>query len=305
MSTVIQPTKMETTTTAFIGWMKLKQGASVNTCGAYTTDLQQLQKFLHAVEVSQWETVGSEHLVAFLITLREQRYAPTSIARKLAAMKSFFHYLLENGTISTDPTVSLSAPRVDREAPQAIEDEQIARLLEQIDTQYPIGMRDRAMLFLLYTTGMRVTEVVSLDLKDIDFEQNIVLCGASEGKLARRRALPLDEPTAAALRYYIHMGLPMLVRSNDEKALFVNHHGERLTRQGFWLILKGYARTIGIERLTPHTLRHSFAVNLLRKGAELRTVQEMLGHASISTTQMYRSMDTEPATGAIAIIGAC
>ncbi len=271
---------------AFVTQISTQQGASNNTCGAYRTDLKQLLLFVRSAGITKWAEVGSEHLVAYLIKLREQNYAPTSIARKLAAMKSFFHWQIETGTIATDPTVSLSAPRVDREAPPALNHGEVASLLSLIGAKDPIGLRDRAMLLLLSTTGMRVTEIVSLDIDSVNFERQSVLCGA--GRHGRRRCLPLDSQAIASLRAYLQLGRPRLVHGTGETALFVNHHGARLTRQGFWLIVKGHAHAAGLDSLTPHMLRHSFAVNLLQHGAELRTVQELLGHASISTTQMYR-----------------
>jgi integrase/recombinase XerD len=279
---------MEDLIATFIEQIGRQQGASANTCGAYTTDLRQLGIFLQSVGIADWTEVGSEHLVAFLIRLREQRYAPTSVARKLAAMKSFFHWLAEKNEGFLDPTTSLNAPRVDRDTPQALNSDEVTQLMNRINESAPIGLRDRAMLRLLYTTGMRVTEIVSLNLGDIDFERKSVLCGAQSIRHGRRRSLPLDDATIRSLRTYLQVGRPTLVQQADEVSLFVNHHGTRLTRQGFWLILKGYARLAGLTQLTPHTLRHSFAVNLLQHGAELRTVQELLGHASISTTQMYR-----------------
>ncbi len=282
---------MEEIITAFVERMN-GQHASLNTRGAYATDLRQLSRFLHsgpAPIVAAWAEVGSEHLVAYLLRLREQKYAPTSIARKLAAMKSFFHWLQEAGQIPTDPTASLSAPRVDRELPTAINAEDVASLLSLVAAQDPIGLRDRAMLQLLCSTGMRVTEIVSLNVADLNFERQSVLCASRPTKNGRRRFLPLDGDTMTTLHAYLEIGRPKLVHVAKEQGLFVNHHGARLSRQGFWLIIKSHARAAGLDALTPHSLRHSFAVNLLERGAELHVVQELLGHASILTTQMYRS----------------
>jgi integrase/recombinase XerD len=277
---------MEEQIAAYVAQIGAQQGASSNTCSAYGTDLRQLMLFARSVGVTEWSAIGSEHLVAYLLRLREQSYAPTSIARKLAAMKSFFRWMLDAGVITEDPTVSLSAPRVDRTAPPALNDEEVSMLLNLVGASDPIGLRDRAMLHLLSTTGMRVTEIVSLDVDSVNFERQSVLCGT--GRHGRRRLLPLDAATASALRAYLQVGRLRLTHGLHETALFVNHHGARLTRQGFWLIVKGHAHTAGFDQLTPHMLRHSFAVNLLQHGAELRTVQELLGHASIATTQMYR-----------------
>ena len=286
---------MEEIISAFVQWIS-GQHASTNTCGAYKTDLRQLYRFLLASQVApmtSWSEVGNEHLVAYLLRLREQQYAPTSIARKLAAMKSFFHWLHEEERIATDPTVSLTTPRVDRELPTAINAADVTSLISLLVAEDPIGLRDRAMLQLLCSTGMRVTEIVSLNMADLNFERQSVLCIGRPSKGGRHRFLPLDAETMTTLHAYLEFGRPRMVHAHKEQGLFVNHHGSRLTRQGFWLIIKSHARAAGLDSLTPHSLRHSFAVNLLEHGAELHEVQELLGHASISTTQMYR-----PAKGA-------
>ncbi len=279
---------MEEMIAAFVKRMSSQQHASANTVAAYATDLRQLVKFLSANNITKWTSVTSDHLVAYLLRLREQQYAPTSVARKLAAIKSFFHWLFEDGGITSDPSVSLSAPRIDREQPAPVKETEVASLLGMVKGRDPISLRDRAMLHLLISTGMRVTEIVSLDINDIDYDRSSVLCVGRSNKASRRRYLPLDADTLAALHTYLESGRPRLVHSKKEHALFVNHHGARLTRQGFWLIIKNHARAAGMESLTPHSLRHSFAVNLLEHGAELREVQQLLGHASITTTQMYR-----------------
>ncbi len=278
---------MEDVITTFIKRMSVQQHASPNTCGAYSTDLRQLTRFLQANGFTRWEEIASEHLVAYLLRLREQQYAPTSIARKLAAMKSFFHWLHEEGIAAADPTVKLSSPPVNREAPAALNPDEVQTLMDLVAAQDPSGLRDRAMLQLLCATGMRVTEIVSLNIGDLHFDQQTVLCGAG-GKSSRRRTLPLEAATLGTLHAYLELGRPKMVHDRKEQSLFVNHHGARLTRQGFWLIIKSHARAAGLASLTPHSLRHAFAVNLLEHGAELREVQELLGHASISTTQMYR-----------------
>jgi integrase/recombinase XerD len=286
---------MDETIAAFVKRLGSHKHASANTCSAYATDLRQLLKFLQAQKVSSWPMVASDHLVMYLRYLHKQQYAPTSVARKLAAMKSFFHWLFEEGRTENDPTAALSAPRVDREMPPPVNAAEVNSLLSHVTARDPIGLRDRAMLHLLISTGMRVTEIVSLDVADIDFANHAVICDGRANKAGRRRSLKLDADALDALRVYLQEGRNKLVHNKKEHALFVNHHGARLTRQGFWLIIKGHARQVGMDSLTPHSLRHSFAVNLLEQGAELREVQEMLGHASISTTQMYRPSRTNSA----------
>lgn len=288
---------MEDTITSYLDHLTAHQGASANTRGAYSADLRQLSIFLRSVDVTAWRVVNSDHLVAFLLRLREQHYATTSVARKLAAIKSFFHFLGEYDLIAADPTVALSAPRVERDLPQGAGLDEIETLLRLIDSHTAMGLRDRAMLLVLCATGMRVTEIVTLNLDDVDTERATVKCAAGQGRRRGARTLPLDAPAHTAVRAYLLAGRGALVTNPNETALFVNHHGDRLTRQGFWLIVKGYARAAGFERLSPHSLRHSFAMNLLARGTELRTVQELLGHASIATTQMYRTARRRTAVG--------
>ncbi len=284
---------------SFIEWLEGRNDSN-NTREAYKTDLRQLSAFLSDKGIHSWDTVSSDHLIAFLVDLRAHPYAPTSIARKLAAVKSFFHFLIDHKYISQDPTISLVAPHVDREAPKIIESGIVGDIIQKINLNSTMGVRDRAMLVLLYNTGMRVTEVVSLNVEDIDLDNSVIFCGNNETKNTRRRKLMIDQETAEALRAYITNARRYLAREY-ETSLFVNHHGVRLTRQGFWLILRSHAQQCGVERLTPHILRHSFAVNLLRTGADLRDVQSKLGHASISTTQMYRMSSTDESKSPVGV----
>lgn len=263
-----------------------------NTVVAYRNDLTQASTYLGRQGVQNWQEVTREHIAAYLLEMREnQEYRPTTIARKLAALKAFFRYLRSSGLIAADPLENLEAPRIQKEAPHALTQEQITGLFQQIDLEQPGGRRDFAMFHLLYATGMRVSELVSLDLNDLNLVQATVVCPGRRGRSKRERTLSLSPQVIEAARVYLEHVRPQLVlRHPDEQALFLNHHGERLTRQGFWLIIKGYARQAGITDITPHRLRHSFAVLMLREGMELRSVQEMLGHAHISTTQVYNQV---------------
>jgi integrase/recombinase XerD len=260
-----------------------------NTVVAYRNDLTQAGVYLGRQQVQNWQEVTREHIAAYLLEMRErQAYRPTTIARKLAALKAFFRYLRTSGLIAADPLENLEAPRIQKEPPHTLTPEQIAGLFQQIDHAQPGGRRDLAMLHLLYATGMRVSEIVSLNLNDLNLTQATVSCPGRRGRSKRERILSLSAVVIEAMRYYLENVRPQLAaRHPDEQALFLNHHGERLTRQGFWLIIKSYARQAGIVDITPHRLRHSFAVLMLREGVELRSVQEMLGHAHISTTQVY------------------
>jgi len=220
-----------------------------------------------------------------------QSYRSTTIARKIAAVKSFFRYLRSAGYIEADPVEKLEAPRVQKELPGVLSAEQIHSLFEQVEVETPVGQRDLAMLHMLYATGMRVSELVSLNLSDFDAERATVLCPGRSGRQKRERVVPLPPIAVEATLQYLQVARPRLMqRHPEEESVFLNHHGERLTRQGFWLIIKGYARQVGITTITPHMLRHSFAALMLKGGMELRSVQERLGHAHISTTQVYNQV---------------
>jgi integrase/recombinase XerD len=260
-----------------------------NTVVAYRNDLTQTCAYLARQSVQNWQEVTREHIAAYLLEMREnQEYRPATIARKLAALKAFFRYLRASELIATDPLENLEAPRIQKEVPHTLTPEQITSLFQQIDLEQPGGRRDFAMFHLLYATGMRVSELVSLDLNDLNMSQATVVCPGRRGRSKRERTLSLSPVVLEATSYYLERVRPQLaLRHPEEQALFLNHHGERLTRQGFWLIIKGYARQAGIVDITPHRLRHSFAVLMLREGMELRSVQEILGHAHISTTQVY------------------
>lgn len=273
--------------------MATERGMSANTTAAYRTDLDQLCGFLRGQEVAEWPAVTHDHVLGFLIFLRERRYATSTVARRTAAVKSFFGYLVSQQLIPLDPTEQIDSPKVDRFPPKAISPHQVDELLElPLRSSSPEGLRDKAMLELLYATGMRVSELVALEVADVALEKLTVRCAGRNG---RERVLPLTETAATALEEYLDTSRPQLARNSAEQssALFLNHRGKRLTRQGFWLILKGYAEEVGLHDLTPHTLRHSFAAHMLSGGAELREVQERLGHASLSTTQIYTHMHVE------------
>ncbi|HEX8729969.1 MAG TPA: tyrosine-type recombinase/integrase, partial [Ktedonobacterales bacterium] len=262
--------------------------------------LKQLASFVQERGRDTWEAVTREDVSAFVDELHRREYATTSIARKIAAVKSFFHYLVASGAIATDPTRGIGVPRVEKYIPAALAHDDVERLLAAVMTNTPAGQRDYAMLQCLYSTGMRVTELVSTDVADLDLARGHIRCSGRNG---RERFLPLRPVAQHALAAYLNDGRRSLTHDADEPSLFLNHHGQRLTRQGFWLIMKGYARTVGIARITPHTLRHSFALEMLGCGAELRTLQELLGHANISTTQIYSHLHQARASSISAVIG--
>ena len=270
----------------FLHHLEVERGASPNTLSAYRNDLSQLADYLEGMGRRSAREVGREDLARFYLHLQERGYSRTSQARKVAAVRSFFAFLTREGRLPEDPAEDLASPRVGRSLPRALSEEEVERLLSApVGNRTPEGLRDRAMLELLYATGMRVSELVALNLGDVDLQARLVRC---MGKGGKERVIPIHEEAVRAVEEYLLEGRPRLVSDPREPALFVNQRGERLTRQGFWLILKGYARRAGITaNVTPHVLRHSFATHMLRRGASLRNVQEWLGHASIATTQVY------------------
>ena len=272
---------------AYLNHLAVERGFSGNTIMAYRNDLYSLQKHLESDGLSDWRRVTGDHLAGFVLVLQEKGYSETTRARKTAAVRSFFSFLVDDRTLENSPAVELSSPKIGRSLPTALTEDEVVRLLDApmaVDT--PESRRDKAMLELLYATGMRVTELVSLKVADVNLSGGFVRC---IGKGNKERLIPFHEQAVDALEFYIEEGREsFLGRRQKEQALFLNRRGEQLTRQGFWLILKEYARKASIANpVTPHTLRHSFATHMLRGGASLRQVQEFLGHASIASTQIY------------------
>lgn len=269
---------------SFIDYLDVERGLAENTLESYSRDLRHYSEFL-ARDKRPLEKASQATIMAYLMSLQKDGRSASTIARRLAALKSFYQYLLRESRIDHDPTENLESPKQRKRLPQVLSVSEVERLLAQPDGRSPTGLRDRAMLELLYATGIRVSELVSLNVPDVNLDVGFVRC---RGKGSRERVVPVGSVAIRALRDYLERGWPHLNRKSEENALFVNQHGRRLTRQGFWKILKKYARQAGITKeITPHTLRHSFATHLLENGADLRAVQEMLGHADISTTQIY------------------
>lgn len=282
----------------FLTFMSAEKGAAANTISAYRNDLAQFRQFVEGQPGSgpttSFTVVDAAMLQDYIGVLRAREYADATVARKVAAVKSFFSYLTAEGVVPSDPTETLSSPRVGKTLPKALTVQEIDELLEQPRRRStPEAKRDKAMLELLYATGMRVSELVALNLDSIELRNNraTVRC---VGKAGKERLIPIHEQAVHALRIYLQEARPELCRTKRERGLFINRRGERLTRQGFWLILKNYAKAANIPSdVTPHTLRHSFATHMLRGGAPLRSVQELLGHANISTTQVYTQLTDE------------
>lgn len=285
----------------------IEEDASENTVAAYRNDLTQLLTFLMHYQtpdgerVKTWDQVTPAVIQDYLFHLKARGYASSTVARKVAAVKSFFEFMRSHGIVEDDPASLLESPKVKKHVPHTISHEEIERLLAAPRAQEtPQALRDSALLETLYATGMRVTELVNLNIDDLHLDVGRLVCGAND---RRRRIAPLDATVRNALRVYMERGRPALVVRTYERALFLNHRGQRLTRQGLWLIIKRYVKEVGIrEPVTPHTLRHSFAAHLLNTGAGLREVQKRLGHASLSTTQVYKQV-TEDNSPEITIDG--
>jgi integrase/recombinase XerD len=295
----------------FLTALAQQRGFSGHTLAAYRNDLSQFADFLRAGEgarrapVRSWPEVSRDHVISFLLHLKERSLAATTVARKQAAIKSFFKYLVSRGTLSSNPSENIESQHVDRAIPHTISSSEADRLIAEIDRQQPSpeAMRDRAMMHLMYDTGLRVGEMVALDTRDLDLDAGTVTV-ATRGKM---RKVPIaSRVSVALLREYLERARLVLLGSPraqaqggasladkrsgkeaTETALFLNHRGQRLTRQGFWLILKRYAERAGLGAVSPHTLRHSFAAQKLMSGTDVRDLQQVLGHASISTTQVY------------------
>ena len=282
---------------SFLNYLTVEKGFSENTIFAYRNDLHQLASFAEEEATKQglmpsWANFSRQGMLSHMLDLKERGYVPTTIARKVAAARSFFGFMVAEGIIKANPTENMSSPSVGKSLPKPISISQVRQLLDQPAKLSTLeAKRDKAMLELLYASGMRISELVALNLGDVDTEGGYVRCF---GKGHKERLIPIYEQAAMAVKEYIEETRPKLARKKEESALFLNPRGERLTRQGFWQKLKEYAKSANLNtQISPHTLRHSFATHMLSGGADLRAVQELLGHANISTTQIYTHLTTE------------
>ncbi|RJX23649.1 MAG: site-specific tyrosine recombinase XerD [Dethiobacter sp.] len=269
----------------FIYYLSVERGLADNTLDSYRRDLNKYLQFLKKNNVDTLNGTSRKTISQYLLEQREKGLAPSTLTRNLASIRSFYNFLLKEQLIQENYAAELESPRTEKKLPRVLSFKDMELLLEQPETREVIGMRDKAMLELLYATGIRVSELVSLSLNNVNIKMGFLRC---EGKGNKERMIPLGSVAIRSLQEYLQHARLKLLKQKDEKALFINQHGKRLTRQGFWKILKKYALKAGFStEITPHTLRHSFATHLLENGADLRSVQEMLGHADISTTQIY------------------
>jgi len=279
----------------FLAYLEFERGLSRNTLDAYRSDLLQFGRFLEEREVSALEAEAS-HIADFLEVLArggEERppASPATIHRKSACLRSFYRHLRRDGLLERDPTATLSTPRRSRKLPQVLTRGEVEKLLSQPSGTEPAALRDCALLELMYACGLRASEAIGLELLDVDIEEGVL---RARGKGSKERVVPIGQAALRALRIYLERGRPGLVKGAPEPHLFVNFRGGRLTRQGLYKIVRRHALTAGLaDRMSPHTLRHTFATHLLSGGCDLRSVQEMLGHADVSTTQLYTHLSSE------------
>lgn len=268
----------------FIEYLREARHSSENTRLSYRRDLDRLRKFLKDEGVEELAQIREAHLKAYIENLKEQKLKATTVSRHVASIKAFYHYLSENKIISEDIAEGLEAPKIEKQLPQVLSVEEAERLLEQPAGEKPKDLRDKAMLELLYATGIRVTELITLKVSDVNLQAAYIECRDGE----RVRQVPFGQKAAAALFRYLYLGRDKMLGSKECGEMFVNCSGQPMSRQGFWKVLKGYAAKACIDKeITPHTLRHSFATHMVQKGADLKSLQAMMGHADISTTQAY------------------
>ena len=272
---------------AYQAYLAQEKHASANTLSSYIRDLNQFRTWLLGSGITDLRKVKKEAINEYLLHMTQIGKSPATVTRSTASIKSFYAYLLQSGAIKANPAKSVAAMKVERKYPEILTNREVELFLAQPEPTDAKGCRDRAMLELLYATGIRVSELIELDVDDLNLYAGVLHC-ASKGK---ERVIPLYPAAIRALEEYLRNVRPQLINEPDETALFVNMSGDRMSRQGFWKLIKNYQQKAGIQKdITPHTLRHSFAAHLLENGADLRSIQEMMGHADISSTQIYSRM---------------
>ena len=267
----------------FLGFLQDDKKLSNNTLQSYRRDIEQYRDYIQNNKINYLKVDG-EDLQEYLKKLQEMGKKTSTISRNLASIRSFYQFLLRIKKVKHDPTDGIQSPKVEKKAPSVLTSKEVELLLEQPKDVDLKGTRDKAMLEFAYATGMRVTEIISLDIDDVNLNEGYVTCNSGK----KQRTIPIGTMSLKALKEYIEEARPVIIKDENEKALFVNTNGKRLTRQGFWKIIKYYKEQAHIAKdITPHVLRHSFATHLLQNGADLKSIQTMLGHSDISSTQVY------------------
>ena len=279
---------MEQEIQGFITYLHNVKKKSLNTELSYKRDLSKMTEFLSGKGIKNFSEVTSDVLGEYVTYLNDNGFAAATVSRSVASMKALFHYLLNEGIISEDPSKPLHAPKIEKKLPEILTTEEVVRLLDQPKGDSPKEIRDKAMLELLYATGIRVSELMNLKIEDVNMQMSYINCKDAN----KERMIPFGKAAKAALSKYLESGRDALVEDKTSDILFANCSGQQMSRQGFWKLIKYYAKKAGINSdITPHTLRHSFAAHLVENGADLHAVQEMLGHSDISTTQIYAALN--------------
>lgn len=275
----------------FLNFIAVEKGLSKNTIEAYSRDIIKYISFLEAGEISLLQASPS-HIVSFLSNLKENGISVRSYTRNLIAIRMFYKFLLKNGRISNAPTANIDMPKLAARLPETLSIEEVDRLIEAPKAEDKLGLRNKTMLETLYATGMRVSELISIKLNDLNLQTGYIV---AYGKGSKERIVPLGENAISYIRKYLDSSRPMILKNRKSEYLFVTNRSKKLTRQAFWALIKRYALLAGISKnkVKPHALRHSFATHLLERGADLRAIQTMLGHADISTTQIYTHVKTD------------
>ena len=271
----------------FISYLHNIKKTSNNTELSYKRDLGKMRQYLEENGISGLNDITEEVLDSYIVYLEENQFAAATISRNIASIKAFFHYLAKEGVIEKDISVGLKAPKIEKKMPEILTPEEVIWLLEQPKGDTPKEIRDKAMLELLYATGIRVTELITLKVSDVNMQMGFIIC--RDG--SKERVIPFGAAAKKAMTNYLDKARNVMLFDLQSDILFVNCSGQPMSRQGFWKLIKYYAKKAGIiADITPHTLRHSFAAHLVENGADLRSVQEMLGHSDISTTQVYATL---------------
>ena len=274
---------MEEQLNLFFGFLENDKKVSNNTLQSYKRDLKQFEKYI-IDNGKDYSKITDEDIKKYIEHMQEIGKKPSTISRGLASIRSFYQYEAKNKRVEEDPTEGIQSPKIEKRVPNVLTSKEVALLLEQPKNIDLKGIRDKAMLEFAYATGMRVTEIISLNIDDINLEDGFAACTTGN----KKRVIPIGSLSLKALKEYVNNVRPILIKDEKEKALFVNINGRRLTRQGFWKIVKFYKEQAHITKeITPHVLRHSFATHLLQNGADLKAIQSMLGHSDISSTQVY------------------
>ena len=273
----------------FFDFLENDKKLSDNTLQSYKRDLKQFKRYIEACEIN-YNHVKEEDIKDYIKELQEEGKKESSISRCIASIRSFYQFVLKRKKIKVDPTANIQSPKIEKRVPSVLTSKEVELLLDQQKDVDLKGTRDKAMLEFAYATGMRVTEIISLNIDDVNLEEGYVTCKTGN----KQRTIPLGTMSLNALKEYVDDARDVLIKNDDEKALFVNVNGGRLTRQGFWKIIKYYKEQAHITKdITPHVLRHSFATHLLQNGADLKAIQTMLGHSDISSTQVYMQFQDE------------